>query len=517
MKLYLLLIILLLVPFASASDYYFSNSGDDSSEDGSIGNPWATATKFHNTAFSAGDIVHFKCGDTWNVLLEDTELSTDNGDVGNPITYTSYGDCTTSDNYPFFIGSYNLSSTDNWSDNGSNIWGATGLTLPIDIGQISGFSKTEDVTVYGRHHYLKADIDTQGDFAFEDGTNTLWVYSTSNPATYYENNLIAWINEDTNGDLIDLGSYIIIENMRFRFFGGHAVAGGCFNTCDVNNLNIAYGGGGWQPGSVGTTRYGNGIQVSQEGVNTHIYNNTVHDIYDAGITIQDTTNNHYSYENNLIEYNILYNNRFNWEYTHATSDGTSISSNNTFRHNTLATSGEGWIKADGQYPAVSADVFLWAETSTSEWTFEDNIFYSPYISAFRIVGASTHSNWKGDYPTFDYNLYYPNVNTSFFKWEEITYTSLSALQSGESVESNGDEADPLLDANYVPASNSPACTMSTTGSYVGALPCQLTPSACSGQRGIICNTIGCYYELAECTESSAVRAWGTICTLVGCS
>ena len=59
--------------------------------------------------------------------------------------------------------------------------------------------------------------------------------------------------------------------------------------------------------------------------------------------------------------------------------------------------------------------------------------------------------------------------------------------------------------------------ISTTGSYVGALPCQLTPSACSGQRGIICNTIGCYYELAECTESSAVRAWGTICTLVGCS
>lgn len=57
-------------PIARPASYYFSTSGNDSTGDGSVGNPWQTIAKAQTTLnASSGNIaLLFKCGDEWNEL-----------------------------------------------------------------------------------------------------------------------------------------------------------------------------------------------------------------------------------------------------------------------------------------------------------------------------------------------------------------------------------------------------------------------------------------------------------------
>ena len=155
----------------------------------------------------------------------------------------------------------------------------------------------------------------------------------------------------------------------------------------------------------------------------------------------------------------------------------------------------------------------------TDMTFTNNIFYGTNSELlFMFTGTPELGNF------YDYNLYYKTDGNAFAYYSSDTssteYLDLDTAKESPNWDGtwdvNGDWGNPLL-TNYVPAYNSPACSMSSTGSYVGAVPCQLTPSTCDEKRGIVCNLIGCYYELTECTEATGLRAWGTVCNLAGCS
>lgn len=82
------LLILLLVPFLLGASYYVKNGGNDGSAGTSDGTAWATLDKISGVnALSAGDIVYFNKGDSWNECIEFRS----SGSEGNPITWTSYG------------------------------------------------------------------------------------------------------------------------------------------------------------------------------------------------------------------------------------------------------------------------------------------------------------------------------------------------------------------------------------------------------------------------------------------
>jgi len=84
---------------ASASHYYVSNSGNDSNSGTSEQTPWETLSKLDSIDFSAGDVIHFKCGDKWLGRFRVTE----SGEPDKPIRFTSYGD-----------GAFPLLSNPNW-------------------------------------------------------------------------------------------------------------------------------------------------------------------------------------------------------------------------------------------------------------------------------------------------------------------------------------------------------------------------------------------------------------------
>lgn len=73
------------------ANYYFSSSsGNNSTGDGSIGNPWQNfyGKKDGTSALSGDDFCYFKAGDTW---VNQSLIVDSNGTAGHPITIDRYG------------------------------------------------------------------------------------------------------------------------------------------------------------------------------------------------------------------------------------------------------------------------------------------------------------------------------------------------------------------------------------------------------------------------------------------
>ena len=110
----------------AANTYYISPTGNDTTGDGSFGNPWASLNKFYTT-LSAGDIGYCR-GGTYTGTANRNKTVSGGGSVGNPITIKNYPGET-----PIFDGEANgTSDTDRYFILGYpsfNHWVFDGLTL----------------------------------------------------------------------------------------------------------------------------------------------------------------------------------------------------------------------------------------------------------------------------------------------------------------------------------------------------------------------------------------------------
>ncbi len=119
MKKFLLAVFVVLVltiagiSFSYAKDYYVSNSGNDDNPGTSPELSWQTISKVNNFDFKPGDVVHFRCGDSWREQLMPVK-----GNEKGYITYTSYGEGPK----PVLYGSISKSKPSDWKDEGNNIW-----------------------------------------------------------------------------------------------------------------------------------------------------------------------------------------------------------------------------------------------------------------------------------------------------------------------------------------------------------------------------------------------------------
>lgn len=79
-------------PCASFAASYYVSSSDPNASDTYLAptaaQPWKTIAKVNATAFVPGDMIYFKCGDSWREMLSVTRSG--NATAG-PITYTTYG------------------------------------------------------------------------------------------------------------------------------------------------------------------------------------------------------------------------------------------------------------------------------------------------------------------------------------------------------------------------------------------------------------------------------------------
>jgi len=446
------------------TSYYFSSSEGNDSNNCNATLPCQTINKSNSFTYVAGDNIYFKRGDTFRT--HSASMILDSGNSSHNITYQSYG----TGNAPKFLGSYNLSHVNNWTDTGSNIWVLNG-TIALDIGELIMDNESNISTA---RRTTRAGITAQDNFYYNYSTDKIYMYSVGNPASVHNG-----IEASVKLPVIDFQSKrnIVIKGFDVRYSGSLGMVGTNSNYIYVLNNTVSFIGGSWVD-ETDSTRYGNCIESECSQENSVISYNNVSNCFDAGISTQaysscGVTN----ISNILFSYNIIDKSHYGYEFI--STNTANVVSNLVVNQNTFYNIGGGvWAVSSGnQNDAYCLMGYTNPPTGTSQnWT--NNICYnisnlgSAGNEYFLSVGRDSSTAWKGNFPVSNYNLYYLNSNTNVFEWNNTRYTNLSNFVSGTGKDVNSIYSNPLFVTNtYQPAYNSPACNMSSTGSYVGALSC----------------------------------------------
>ncbi|MBN1254008.1 MAG: hypothetical protein JXA50_01875 [Deltaproteobacteria bacterium] len=147
---------------------YYVNSdplvGNDSNDGLSEETPWLSLTKVNAVTFSPGDHIKFIRGGAWYGQL----YPLGDGTAENRIYFEAYGEGSP----PIISGLKPLQESD-WSLDGGNIWKTTITAADrVYFNGVWGDKKTAKVDCINKYDYYWA-------------SNTLYVYSEANPATWY--------------------------------------------------------------------------------------------------------------------------------------------------------------------------------------------------------------------------------------------------------------------------------------------------------------------------------------------
>ncbi len=152
---------------ALGSTYYVdATAGDDTRDGQSEATAWKTLNKVNSSAFLPGDQILLKRGEVWRESLAPPS----SGVAGNPIKFDAYG----TGDAPEISGSLPLGNAA-WTVDSGNVWKATATGNSM-FWVLFG-------SVWGNKQTAKANVLTDRDWYF--ASNTLYVFSQGNPATYY--------------------------------------------------------------------------------------------------------------------------------------------------------------------------------------------------------------------------------------------------------------------------------------------------------------------------------------------
>lgn len=258
--------------------YYVSNAGSDSNTGVSPSTPFKTIQKINNLPLKAGDMVHFKTGDTFYGSIVPPILSS----TDNPIILTSYGDGVN----PIISGYKIVVTQANWIEHAANVWKVnladtskyTGDIYTTDVN--IGFLKVDGVIKPSKKWDL-ASLATQWDF-YSDETQWLYVFSSANP-----NSIAATISAARSGNLISLTNCVKILNLELIGTGSAGIkSSDAISNVVIKNNIIHEVGGSRLIGAAENARWGNGIEIWSEATNILIENNKIFDVYDVAYTMQ---------------------------------------------------------------------------------------------------------------------------------------------------------------------------------------------------------------------------------------
>lgn len=270
----------------TGTTYYVSEKGDDSNDGKSPKTAWATpaGVEVHNASFKSGDAVLFERGGVFRGNMR----------LASGVYYGAYG---TGDR-PCIYGSARNFANANFTNSGNNIWQLREM-FGSDVGIIV-FNHGEAV---GNRVSSKTELKNNYDYFCDTGNkNRVYLYFEEDPAKTF---ISIEIGTDNVLFRFDGQKNITIENLTFKYTGGHAVRGSNTENITVRNCEIGYIGGSYLDGyGDGTVRYGNGIELMSGSKNTLLENNWIYQIYDSGITHQGDsgTVENFVARNNLIEF-----------------------------------------------------------------------------------------------------------------------------------------------------------------------------------------------------------------------
>jgi hypothetical protein len=455
----ILLMMALCSLMVGATSYYFSQSGNDGSGSCSSVNPCKTINKLNSLSLNSGDKVYFNRGDVWRCPTDDYI------DLTNGVNYGAYG----TGERPIFLGSYNLSSDSDWIEGETNVWSSV---VTKDVGSmimneetITGVMLWEDDAML--------PLDVQGEFYYNESTNNLSIYSTSNPGTYYDN-IEAAVKPSSDEDVIGWSGHsnIKISNVSVRYFGVVGIGGNNAENITLEDFDMRFGGGDRQNEDA---RYGNCVDLSQTSTNIRVSRGNITQCYDGCITIQAfDSGGHADISNVEIDHNIATYCHYPLEYFSTRSQNNTIDNVN-IHHNTFTNGGEEWSYNERPNGGWGQIRLSRTPAETTRFNFTDNIIYTKKDYAI-LMGSLADDNWLGNL-FMDRNLYFNESGNVTINYNgsapSHTYQGLAEFRvANPSQEVNGLEANPLfITGTYQPNASSPACNMGLGGSYVGAINC----------------------------------------------
>jgi hypothetical protein len=412
-----------------AADYYFATAGNDTTGNGSQGNPWQTISKLASLTLQPNDTVNFNGGDVFNGLMYREVIS---GTEGNPIIFRSYG----SGKAILIRGTYRAKAS--WTDIGDGRYSmaATGCSQlledwiplpPATSNALSdGYWYLESATTLYYKPYngtwtsqiIYTMVNTApGPFYLDNAPITDVTFSnikfigpfyTTNGATpqtritfdscefwgSYGNAL--WFCTNTGKD----SSYINVTNCTFQYNNNNmyfvATGTGSFSNCNIQNnviLNsnyragsVAYSDSGDQDGiSIQTcsdflienniisgrcSRYA-GIHLwfpaTFTGTGNIIRNNYIHDIQGAGIIYGGGDTDTCNVE---IYNNIIVNTGYIKPYT--TLTGWAQTEGDTYE---VALTSDPTVITEDNVKLIRQASLNDAKANTSSWYWESNVLY----------------------------------------------------------------------------------------------------------------------------------------------
>lgn len=266
-----LIIAIFIAAPVNAATYYVATDGTGD---------YTSLAQVDAATLAAGDNILFRRGDTFRGGMA---LNTTPGAAGNPIYFGAYG----TGAKPLLLGSEDRSATTDWAVSSGSVWISTAVVDTRDVGNLV-FNFEESC---GIRRSSLVGLLGQGQFYFNPSTNYLYVYSASNPGTFYKHIEVCKecpTESAARQSLIEMGSYQTYENLDFRYFGGHGLATGGSPGSEkvgitVRNCDFSWGGGAV---ITGTTRYGNGLQFWKSCEDCLVEDCSFYQIYDEGFTIQ---------------------------------------------------------------------------------------------------------------------------------------------------------------------------------------------------------------------------------------
>jgi hypothetical protein len=475
---------LMLAGNAMAATYYVSNAGSDSNDGLSEQRSIKTIGRLNDIGLNAGDQVLFRKGDLWR-MTSDEFLDVKSGSDSGYITYGAYG----SGAKPLFLGSVEANRASQWTSIGGNVWRYTG-SISADVGNLI-FDNGASV---GVKKSSSSDLRAQGDYYYDSAARTVRLYSTTNPAEMYGDIEMAVKTDIFN---IDNAHHVAFKGLDLRYGARHGIGGINSHHITIENCDIGYIGGGG-PG----TRLGNGIEFGLGSTDIRVVGNYIYQVYDAGITCQAWESggarrivNHY-YANNIIE-----DCAYGFEYFNKVTG--SETSNIVFERNTIVDSGRNWARAQGGNAGRTLRLAA-TISNTKGMVFTDNIFLN---SDYREVYL--YSGYPSGSVRLNNNLYYKGA-PNMFTWGSSTYSDLAAFKSGTGQESRGIQTTDkgIIDADFRPKEGSVVCTMSSSGSYVGAVPCGTSAAICGdGSCSGIETCESCSQDCGACSTGAWPDGW----------
>lgn len=390
--------------FTSASfgaDYYFDATyGKDKGTGAGPDDPWKTEAKFNATAFSPGDKIYFKRGETWN---RDALYLHNSGKKGSPITLTAYGTGKDPTLWRIVSGA-RRGAADYWTIKNVIVTNRDGwacidivgyaANLMIQSSVIQGCAgrgiSVTSLTAGDTDNLLIQDVTVR-----DNGKQGIHVSDSIglNPIRGITIQRVTAHGNGTDGpnnlDGITVGGVAggVIQNCKSYGNNGDGIDLGGASTNSIVRYNLAY------------NNSGAGLVVSNTASNTLVIGNVAH--HNAtGLHVKGSAEDTTVYNNTLV---------FNSDYgAQLSTDGSVTFMNNILAHNKYGT----WhpvlfTKASGQKLVSDYNLFWHPVHSASEfYDHKNRVHYS--FARWRSQGYDIHS--LNAYPDLDAN-YVPNLNS----------------------------------------------------------------------------------------------------------